>query len=164
MPGVYEGLYNSFHRLTESELFPCVRHYGMSFYCFNPLAGGFLTSRYQRDQQEFEEGSRFDPKRGQGQLHHGRYRNDYYFDALDILRPIAKKHSISESECALRWLAHHSELNKDLGDGIIVGASSTHHLEENLKVLEAGPLPGEVVEALNAGWERIRGMPLKFWH
>ena len=164
MPSVYEGLYNAFHRLTEAELFPCLRYYGMSLYCFNPLAGGFLTSRYQRDQKEFEEGSRFDPKRGQGQLHHGRYWNDFYFDALDALRPVAKKHGLSESECALRWLAHHSALKKELGDGIIVGASSTHHLEENLSALEAGPLPQDVVDALDMGWSKIRGMPLKFWH
>ena len=164
MPSVYQGLYNAFHRLAEAELFPCLRYYGMSLYAFNPLAGGFLTGRYQRDQKEFEEGSRFDPNRAQGKLHMGRYWNEFYFDALDKLRPVAKKHGLSEAECALRWLAHHSQLSKELGDGIIVGASSTHHLEENLKALDQGPLPQEVVDALDAGWARIRGMPLKFWH
>lgn len=164
LPSVYEGLYNAFHRLTEQELFPCLRHYGMAFYCFNPLAGGFLTDRYHRDQKEFEEGSRFDPDRAQGKLFHGRYWNDHYFDALDILRPVAKKNGLTESDCALRWMAHHSELKKDLGDGIIVGASSTRHLEENLQALDQVPLPQEVVDALDAGWAKIRGMPLKYWH
>lgn len=56
-PSVYQGLYNGFHRADEAELFPCLRYYGLSFYCFNPLAGGFLTSRYTRDMAEFEEGS-----------------------------------------------------------------------------------------------------------
>lgn len=80
-PTVYQGLYNAFHRKVEDELFPCLRRYGMSLYCFDPLAGGFLTDRYQRDQEEFEKGSRYDPERMQGKLHRGRYWNDAMFDA-----------------------------------------------------------------------------------
>lgn len=165
-PTVYQGLYNAFHRVVENELFPCLRFYGISLYCFNPLAGGFLTSRYQRDtkDEEVDNGGRFDPKRLQGQLHRGRYWNDAMFDALDILRPVARKYNLTESECGLRWLAHHSQMKKDLGDAVIVGASSTKHLEENLIALEQGPLPQEVIEAIDAGWARIRGPPLKFWH
>ncbi|KAJ9645346.1 hypothetical protein H2199_003352 [Coniosporium tulheliwenetii] len=163
-PTVYQGLYNALHRAVEPELVPCLRHYGLSLYCFNPLAGGFLTDRYHRDTAEVDEGARFDPNRMQGKLHRGRYWNDLYFDALDIIRPVAKKHGITEAEVALRWLAHHSQLKKELGDAVIVGASSTKHLEPNLVALEQGPLPEDVVEALDAGWERIRGHPLKFWH
>lgn len=164
MPTVYQGLYNAFHRRVEDELVPCLRFYGMRLYVFNPLAGGFLTSRYRRDQKEFEQGSRFDPNRKQGQLHAGRYWNDFYFDALETLRPVAKQHGLTEAECALRWLSHHSALKRDLGDGVIVGASSTKHLDENLEALDQGPLPQDVVDALDEGWARIRGMPLKFWH
>jgi aflatoxin B1 aldehyde reductase len=91
-------------------------------------------------------------------------RDDLHFDALDLLRPAAQKHGLSESECALRWLAHHSQLKKELGDAVIVGASSTKHLEENLKALDQGPLPEEVVRALEDGWARVRGKELKFWH
>ena len=163
-PSVYQGLYNVWHRAVEAELIPCLRNYGMSLYCFNPLAGGFLTGRYHRDQEDHEEGERFDPKRWQGKLHRGRYWDDLYFDALDILRPVAEKHGLTESQCALRWLAHHSKLRKELGDAVIVGASSTQHLEENLEALEKGPLPEEVVQALDAGWTRVRGKELKFWH
>jgi aflatoxin B1 aldehyde reductase len=163
-PSVYQGLYNALHRAIEPELFPCLHHYGLSLYCFNPLAGGFLTDRYQRDTTEFEQGGRFDPNRAQGRLHHGRYWNDFYFDALDIIRPVAKKHGLTESECALRWLSHHSQLKMEKGDAVIVGASSTKHLEGNLEALDKGPLPEEVVQALDAGWQRVRGMELKFWH
>lgn len=136
----------------------------MSLYCFNPLAGGFLTDRYHRDTKDVEQGGRFDPNRMQGQLHRGRYWDDLYFDALDIIRPVAKKHGLTETECALRWLSHHSQLKREKGDAIIVGASSTKHLEENLAALDQGPLPEEVVQALNAGWQRVRGKELKFWH
>lgn len=77
-PSVYQGLYNVWHRAVEAELFPCLRHYGMSLYCFNPLAGGFLTDRYHRGQEDFAQGSRFDPKRAQGDLHHSRYWYDTF--------------------------------------------------------------------------------------
>ncbi|KAJ7485801.1 NADP-dependent oxidoreductase domain-containing protein [Mycena latifolia] len=50
MPTVYEGLYNILQRQIEAELIPCLRAYGISLYVYNPLAGGFLTSHYKRDQ------------------------------------------------------------------------------------------------------------------
>lgn len=77
---------------------------------------------------------------------------------------MAGKHGLGEAECALRWLNHHSVLKRELGDGVIVGASSVKHLEENLTALDQGPLPEEVVQALDDGWAKIRGVPLKFWH
>ncbi|KAF7364803.1 putative aldo keto reductase protein [Mycena venus] len=156
MPTVYQGLYNAQHRLVEAELIPCLRAYG--------IAGGFLTSRYKRDQIAFDDGERFDPSRKQGQLHRLRYWNEPNFKALDLLRPAIAPHGISESEAALRWLAHHSVLKKEFGDAVIVGASSTKHLEENLEALDKGPLPADVVEALDAGWEQTRALPLKYWH
>jgi aflatoxin B1 aldehyde reductase len=38
LPSVYQGVYNALHRTIEAELLPCLRHYNMSFYAFNPLA------------------------------------------------------------------------------------------------------------------------------
>jgi aflatoxin B1 aldehyde reductase len=165
MPSVYQGVYNALHRSVEPELFPCLRKYGMGFYAYNPLCGGYLTSRYQRNQGDVEEGSRFDASKMQGKMYRMRYWNDAYFDALDILRPVAKKHGLTEAECALRWMTHHSLLKKEHGDGILIGASSTKHIEENLKILDdPNPLPEEVVKALNDGWERVRGISGRYWH
>ncbi|KAJ7481562.1 NADP-dependent oxidoreductase domain-containing protein [Mycena latifolia] len=157
MPSVYQGLYNAQHRVVEAELVPCLRAYGLSLYVFNPLAGGFLTARYTRGQAAFEPGERFDPARAQGKLHRVRYWNEPNFRALDILRPALAPHGISESEAALRWLAHHSVLKRSL-------VTRTKHLEENLESLDKGPLPADVVEALDAGWEHTRALPLKYWH
>eukprot|EP01117_Protostelium_nocturnum_P012095 TRINITY_DN4430_c0_g1_i1.p1 TRINITY_DN4430_c0_g1~~TRINITY_DN4430_c0_g1_i1.p1 ORF type:complete len:339 (+),score=77.61 TRINITY_DN4430_c0_g1_i1:469-1485(+) len=163
-PTVYQGIYNALHRAVEPELFPCLRHYGISLYAFQPLAGGFLTGKYSRETEEFEEGSRFDPKKWQGAFTRARYWNDPYFEALDILKPVAEKHGLTVAECALRWLAHHSQLKIEKKDAVIIGASSTKHLEQNLLDLEKGPLPQEVVEALEAGRLRSRAMGLKFFH
>lgn len=165
-PVVYQGIYNALHRAIEPELMPCLRKYGIALYAFQPLAGGFLTSRYHRDMknEEYEKGSRFDPKRWQGQLHQGRYINSFYFDALDIIRPVAKKHGLTEAECALRWLSHHSMMDKERGDKIIIGASSAEQLEANLVDFEKGPLPEEMVQALDAAWLRVKGVAPKYFH
>jgi len=163
-PVAYQGVYNALHRLVEPELFPCLRKYNISFYEFNPLAGGYLTDRYHRDQQEHEAGSRFDPNRNQGANYRRRYWQDEYFDALDILRPVAKKHGLSEAECALRWISHHSLLSREHGDAIIIGASSAKQLEENLVNFEKGPLPEEVVKAFDEGWAKVKGVCRPYFH
>jgi aflatoxin B1 aldehyde reductase len=162
-PTVYQGIYNALHRGVESELFPCLRKYGIALYAFQPLAGGFLTGRYKRDQTEFEAGSRFDPDKMQGALHRGRYWNDSYFDALDRLRTVADKHSLSIGEVAMRWIRYHSRLSQEYGDAIIIGASIVRHLEENLKDLEKGPLPDDVVEAVEIVWPLVKGVAPNYW-
>ena len=122
-----QGVYNALHRSVEPELFTCLRKYGIAFYAYNPLAGGYLTSRYHREDKDgdIESGSRFDPSRWQGRGYRNRYWHDCYFDALDLLRPVAKKHKLTEAECALRWMNHHSMLKREHGDASIIGASST---------------------------------------
>lgn len=162
-PTVFQGIYHALQRSIEAELFPCLRHYGISLYAFQPLAGGFLTGRYTRDQSDFEPGSRFDPKIAQGALHRGRYWNDRYFDAIEKITAAAEKHGFTTAEVALRWLKWHSQMTAALGDAIIVGASSTRHLESNLVDLEKGPLPDDVVEVLDDAWLAVKAVAPR-WH
>jgi aflatoxin B1 aldehyde reductase len=77
---------------------------------------------------------------------------------------VAKKHGLSEAECALRWITNHSLLKREFGDAIIIGASSASQLEENLVNLEKGPLPDDVVKALDEGWDAVRGVCAKYFH
>lgn len=163
-PDVYQGVYNALHRAVEPELFPCLRHYGIAFYEFNPVAGGMLTDRYRRDTEVHEEGSRFDPRRAQGANYRGRYWNEAYFDALDAIRPVAKKLGMTTAEAAVRWASHHSLLKRDHGDAVIIGASSADQLEENLANLEKGPLPDEMVKAFDEGWAIVKGVCRPYFH
>ena len=163
-PSVYQGIYHALQRSIETELLPCLRYYGISLYAFQPLAAGFLTGRYKRNQTEFEEGTRFDPKQWVGRMTQGRYFNDSYFDALDVIQPVADKHGLTVAEIAMRWLEHHSQLKRQSGDAIIVGASSFKHLEENLADLEKGPLPEGVVMALEKAWLIAKPVAPRYWH
>lgn len=42
-PTVYEGNYNPIARKPETMLFPLLKKYGITFYAYSPLAGGFLA-------------------------------------------------------------------------------------------------------------------------
>jgi aflatoxin B1 aldehyde reductase len=132
---------------------------------FNPLAGGYLANRYHRgDDSTVEEGSRFDSKTNQGQSYRKRFCNDAKFDALNIIRAAAKKHDLTEAECALRWMMHHSKLDAKNGDTVIIGASSTKHLEDNLRDFEKGPLPEDVVVALDEAWGKTKGVVNNYYY
>jgi aflatoxin B1 aldehyde reductase len=163
-PTLYQGVYNGIHRSVETELFPCLKHYKISFYAFNPLAGGYLTNRYHRETADHEGGSRFDPNTNQGRSYRKRYWNDATFDALDIVRAATSKHNITEAESAIRWITHHSQLKREHGDAIIIGASSTNHLEQNLADFEKGPLPEDVVEAYDQAWAKTKGVVANYFH
>ncbi|KAI0783921.1 Aldo/keto reductase [Irpex lacteus] len=148
---------------VEPELFPALRKFGISFYEFNPLGGGFFTGRYRSLQDGVEPGSRFDPQKTQGQVDHT-YWNETYFKALELIEAAAQKHNLTLAEVALRWVSHHSLLKKEHGDAIIIGASSTKHIEQNLIDLEKGPLPEEVVNVLDDAWKLVSVVATDYWH
>ena len=74
---------------------------------------------------------------------------------MKIIEEAAHQHNLTLLEIALRWVVHHSELNtrvKGGNDGVIIGVSNFEQLESNLADLEKGPLPEEVVKALDEAW------------
>lgn len=93
----------------------------------------------------------------QGSMYRNRYFKDSTFEALRLIEPVAQKHNLTLVEIALRWCVHHSHLKIKNGgrDGIIIGVSSLSQLEGNLRDLEKGPLPEEVVERLDEIWNNV---------
>ncbi|TCD62545.1 hypothetical protein EIP91_006750 [Steccherinum ochraceum] len=169
-PTVYQGIYNAMHRLVEPELFPCLRKFGLSFYAYNPLGGGFFTGRYNTSSPSssspsIEEGSRFDPTRKQGQYYRWRYWSAPYFRALQIVQAACDAHTphLRMGAVALRWIAHHSKLKRECGDAVVVGASCVRHVEENLGDLEGGCLPEAVLRALDEAYEVVKGHETRYW-
>ncbi|OCH95583.1 Aldo/keto reductase [Obba rivulosa] len=165
-PTVYQGIYNAIHRRVEPELFPCLRKYGMSFFEFNPLGGGFFTGRYNSLDEQVEQGSRFDPNDvlGKASNYRKRYWNEPYFKALAAINAVAEKYNLTLAEIALRWVSHHSLMKREFGDSILIGASSLKHIEQNLVDLEKGPLPEEVVQVLGDAWISVMPYAVDYWH
>ncbi|KAI0713132.1 Aldo/keto reductase [Cerioporus squamosus] len=161
-PTVYQGIYNAIQRTVEPELFPCLRKFGIAFYEFNPLGGGFFTGRYHSIQDSVEPGSRFDPNRFMGQAYRKRYWNEPHFNALSKIEAVAQKHNLTLAEVALRWLSHHSLMKREFGDSVIIGASSTTHIAQNLIDLEKGRF--EVVKALDEAWLTVKPYASNYFH
>jgi aflatoxin B1 aldehyde reductase len=90
-----------------------------------------------------------------GEMYRARYFKESTFEALKLIEGVAQKHNLTLLEIALRWCVHHSQLKtraKGGNDGIIIGVSSFSQTEGNLADLEKGPLPEEVVQALDEAW------------
>ena len=150
-PEVYQGMYNALTRDVERELFPCLRNYGMRFYAYNPLAGGLLTGKHLSMQQIPDEG-RFNRERG----YLDRYWKKDYFAVLQELQAACADSAIKPVEVAMSWLVNHSLLDASRGDGIILGASSVTHLEQNMAACAQPPLAQSLLDILDHGWEIIK--------
>ena len=151
VPAVYQGLYNALNRDVEPELMPCLRHYGIRFYAYNPLAGGLLTGKHKSFAQDPQPG-RFDDN----QSYQERYWTEAYFAAMEKFSAACDASGISPGDAAIRWMVHHSAMSTEQGDGIILGASKPEHLSQNLDAVKGTSLPDAVVSALDEGWEMVR--------
>ena len=151
-PTVFEGIYNPLTRKAEIELNDCIDYFGMRFYAYNPMAGGLLTGRYAKYEDEPSDG-RFTHRPN----YQKRYWRKSYFEAVEIIKKTAEKNGISSIEATYRWLAFHSMLNADRGDAIIIGASKLGHLKQNIAAINAGPLPEKIVKAFETAWEITKG-------
>uniref|UniRef100_A0ABM5EKB2 Aflatoxin B1 aldehyde reductase member 2-like isoform X2 n=1 Tax=Pogona vitticeps TaxID=103695 RepID=A0ABM5EKB2_9SAUR len=160
LPTVYQGMYNGITRQVETELLPCLRHYGMRFYAFNPLAGGLLTGKYKFEDKEadHEPGSRFFDK-SFGKIYQDRYWKQHHFQGVALIREALREaygpDPPSLTCAALRWIYHHSKLQGDRGDAVIIGMSNMDQLRENLQGSEEGPLQPRVVEAFDQAWRLV---------
>ncbi|KAF3914530.1 hypothetical protein AA313_de0209536 [Arthrobotrys entomopaga] len=164
VPKVYQGVYNVIHREVEAELVSCLRYYGMSFYAYNPLAGGFFTATGPKSiDGDVEKGTRFDDSKVTGKLYRNRYWKESYFKARALIESLAEKEGLTLVEVALRWISHHSFMKKENGDKVIIGASSEKQLRENCEALEKGPLPADVVEACDQAWVIVKPDCEAYW-
>ena len=65
---------------------------------------------------------------------------------------------------SLLWLKHHSLLSAEQRDGIIIGASSMGHLEENLAACDSDArLPQPVLDAFENAWVVCRPVCPKYF-
>lgn len=133
--------YNLAHRAEfERELKPLCEEEGIGVIPYSPLAGGFLTGKYRRDNVP-------DSVRAQGIQR--RYFNERGFAILDKLEEIARPRGLTIAQTALAWL-----LTQPIITAPIIGANSVAQLEESLGAAGVRLSPEEM-EALNqvSAWE-----------
>lgn len=88
-------------------------------------------------------------------LRHGSYspQNAVSFGACvtaGVLKDACDAAGILMADAAMRWCKHHSILDGGVGDGIIFGASSSSHAEQNIVAYGGGPLPNSILDAMDA--------------
>ena len=136
-------------------MLPELRRLGLRFHAYNPLAGGAFATGFGREDL-VTVGSRFDDTQDQGRFYRSRYWNESYLSALNAIRHECARTDIQPTDAALRWLVHHSALDGEHGDGVILGASSHEHLRQNLDAVAAGPLPNDIVATIEHAAEITR--------
>lgn len=116
-----QAYYSVLGRDLEYELAPLCEEEGVGIMTWSPLAGGFLTGKYRRNQAAPEDSRRssfsFPP-----------VDEELGYDVVEVMDDIAKNKDITVSQVALSWLLHQRSVTS-----IIVGAKSKAQLLENLK-------------------------------
>jgi aryl-alcohol dehydrogenase-like predicted oxidoreductase len=130
--------YNAVDRHEEANLLPVCEGEGVGVIPWSPLAGGFLTGKYERDGDVPSDTRAADDE----------YTADRFTDenwaVLDEIRTVADDHDATPAQVSLAWLLH-----RDVVDAPIVGPRSLDHLEENLRAVELS-LTDEEVERIAA--------------
>ncbi len=127
--------YNLTHREEfERELAAVCKTYGIGVIPYSPLAGGFLTGKYRR------ENTTPDSVRAKGLQQACTEKN---FALIDQMEAIAQAHSASVSQVALAWM-----LADPLISSPIIGPNKMEQLADNLGALEV-PLAAEELQTLN---------------
>lgn len=98
-----------------------------------------------------------------GAIFHSIYGKDQLLAAAKLVENAAVLVNISAHAAALRWTAHHSKLSSKHGDGIIIAASTIQQLIDNLDAIEAGPLPNELVAALEDVWKKVEPFSFPYY-
>jgi aryl-alcohol dehydrogenase-like predicted oxidoreductase len=127
-------MYSLLGRGIEDEIVPMARHFGVGLTAWSPLAGGFLSGKYTRDNLT-------DPDKrlsGTGPL---RFDADAGFALVDRLRDLAEAHGASVAQVALAWVLAKPEISS-----VIVGASKLHQLDDNLAAARLTLAPEELAE------------------
>jgi aryl-alcohol dehydrogenase-like predicted oxidoreductase len=124
--------YSLLGRDVEHEVVPFMKYAGIGMTVWSPLAGGFLSGKYTRDNLK-DEGNRL---AGFDLLP---YDKEFGFKLVEKLKGIADRHDASVAQISLAWL-----LAKPVVSSIIVGATKMHQLEDNLKAVNVKLTDAEV--------------------
>lgn len=109
-------------RDLEREIVPLLEEEKMGLMVWSPLAGGLLSGKFSRENQNPENSRRsgFD---------FPIVDKEKAWNILDVIAPIAKEHGCSAARVALAWL-----LSKQVVTSIVIGAKRQEQLQNTLCV------------------------------
>jgi aryl-alcohol dehydrogenase-like predicted oxidoreductase len=131
--------YNLVDREIEGEYLDFCREEGLAVFPWSPLAQGFLTGKYTREEGLTGESTASDSNRWEEQ-----YLTGENFETLDVVRAVAEETGATPAQVALAYHRHHPDVTAPL-----VGARTVEQLEENLRAA--------TVELSGDQFERLEG-------
>ncbi|WP_338872362.1 aldo/keto reductase [Spirosoma sp. SC4-14] len=131
-----QNYYSIAGRDLENEIVPMTQDQHMAILPWSPLAGGFLSGKYTRNNKPTD-GSRrlnfdFPP-----------VNQERAYDIIDVMERIGADHGVSVARIALAWV-----LSKPPVTSVIIGAKTTEQLLDNLKATDLS-LTTEQLEQLD---------------
>jgi len=120
-----EMYYSLVGRDVEYDVVPFLEDAGIGMMVWSPLAGGFLTGKYTRENPQGDGGR----LTGFDMLPYDREKGHA---VVDKLREIAKTHNASPAQIALAWL-----LRKPGVTSVLIGANKIAQLDDNLGAMNA---------------------------
>jgi aryl-alcohol dehydrogenase-like predicted oxidoreductase len=110
------------YRHEERNLLPVCEDQGIGVIPWSPLAGGFLTGKYERNEGGNADGRLANDEEGVPERF-----DDQQWEVLEAVRSVAAAADATPLQVSLAWL-----LEKDVVDAPIVGPRSVAQLEENI--------------------------------
>jgi aryl-alcohol dehydrogenase-like predicted oxidoreductase len=129
-----QAYYTIAGRDLERELVPLLLDQQVGLMVWSPLAGGYLSGKYTRDNPQGE-------GRRSGGFDFPPVNKELAFDIIDQLRPMAEAKGQTVAALALAWLLHQPVVST-----VIIGAKKMDQLEDNLKAVDVQFTPEELKE------------------
>jgi aryl-alcohol dehydrogenase-like predicted oxidoreductase len=143
--------YSLLVRDLEREHVPVCRQFGLGILPWSPLAAGFLSGKYSRNQAP-PTGVRLEKWKDR----FAAFDNDRAWRTLDAVRSIATDKQTTPSAVSLAWL-----LAKPQVSSVIFGARTIEQLDDNLRGAEIKLTPEEVQQLDDASAYEL-GYPYQF--
>ena len=115
-----QSYYSIAGRELEREMIPLVEDQRIAVLPWSPLAGGFLSGKFTRDQET-------DPHARRVNFDFPPVDKNKGYDIIDVMREVATTHDVSVAQIALAWL-----LSRPAVTSVIIGAKRLDQLEDNL--------------------------------
>lgn len=132
-----QAYYTLAGRDLEREIVPMLKSEGVGLMVWSPLAGGFLSGKYDRNNEGGADGRRatfdFPP-----------VNKERGYAVIDAMREVASEKGCTVAQVALAWLLH-----QPIVTSVIVGAKRPDQLRDNLNAVDV-PLTSDDLAALDA--------------
>jgi aryl-alcohol dehydrogenase-like predicted oxidoreductase len=132
-PACVQNSYSLLEHGDDEEVLPLCAEHGIAYQAFGPLAGGWLTGKYERG-AGYPPGSRM-TQRPEG---YRGYESERVFRGLDGLRAEAGERGVGMAGLALAWLLSNPNV-----ESIVVGPGRAEHLEPVTEASRVSLTPAE---------------------